>query len=81
MLIFNFHLGKWFMASFPPSKGDCNSVNIEPNTILMRANTCPGTPVSLNGKARIRLAIPMIIILIIIGIIICSGIAGAGRGP
>ena len=36
---------------------------------------------SLNDKAQISVAIPMIIIFIIIGIIIRSGIAGAGGWP
>lgn len=38
-------------------------------------------PFSLNDKAQINVAIPTIIISIIIAIIICSGIAGAGGGP
>jgi len=36
-------------------------------------------PFSLNNTVRITVAIPTIII--IIAIIICSGIAGAGGGP
>jgi len=36
---------------------------------------------SFNDKVRITVAIPTIIISIIIAIIICSGIAGAGGGP
>ena len=69
------------MAYLLPLKGDSSSVNVEPKRILIKANMRAGATLPFNNKAKITVAIPAIIIRIIIGIIICSGIAGAGRDP
>lgn len=57
-------------------------VNIHPEWVSPRitANMRSSGPIAVY-KAQITAAIPVIIILIIIHIIICSGIAGAGRSP
>ncbi len=65
------------MANFPPLKGDFSSVNVGPKRILAKTNMRPGATFPFNDRAKVTVAIPTIIILIII----CSGIAGAGRGP
>ena len=69
------------MAYLITLKADYSAVNVEPKCILMKGNMRPGTTSPFNDNAKVIVAIPAIIIIIIIGIIICSGIAGAGRGP
>ena len=60
-----------------PLNGDSSAVNVEPKRIRIKANMRTGTHSFLNGKAKVTLAIQAVIIIVII----CSGIAGAGRGP
>ena len=60
-----------------PLNGDSSAVNVEPKRILMKANMRTGTHSFFNDKAKVTVAIQAVIIIVII----CSGIAGAGRGP
>jgi hypothetical protein len=65
------------MAYLLPLNGDYRLDNVEPKRIRMKANTRPGTHSCFSDKAKVTVAIQAVIIIIII----CSGIAGAGRGP
>jgi hypothetical protein len=65
------------MAYLFPLNGDYRLVNVEPKCILMKAHMRPGTHSFFIDKAKVTVAIQAVIIIIII----CSGIAGAGRGP
>ena len=61
-----------------PLKGDVSLIKVGPKRIPMKANMRPGPTFPFTDKAKGTVAIPVIIIVLIIS---CSGIAGAGSGP
>jgi hypothetical protein len=65
------------MAYLLPLNGDYRLFNVEAKRIRMKANMRTGTHSFYNDKAKVTLAIQAVITIVII----CSGIAGAGRGP
>jgi len=72
-----FHCGHWFLTYHLPLNGDSRAVDVMSNRILMKATMRTGTYSFFNDKAKVTVAIQAVIIIVII----CSGIAGAGRGP
>lgn len=65
------------MAYLLPLNGDYRLINVKPKHILMKATMRTGTHSFFNNNAKVTVAILAAIIIVII----CSGIAGAGRGP
>ena len=70
------------MVYLPSAEGDFYLLNAEPKRRPLESVRRLGVFFSSDNKAETVEAIPAIIsFIIIMGIIICSGIAGAGRSP